>query len=117
MKVRLVPKRLQSPDGDRAKVYAYEKALDWLSLDPSSAYRGMEGAMKMGEDIFNDYNDDGKFEISKTRNDRGVEMTVNYTPPVSNRVEIKPDSVILYQTTQLPGNTGSVETRTAVPTQ
>lgn len=114
-KTALRPRRLPAFAAGAQQVYAYENALDWFSLDPFSPYRGWDGAKRIAAELFADYNDDGKLTLAQFTNERGVQTTYQYIPPVPARVEVKPDSTIYYQSAPLPGGFGTIESRTAVP--
>jgi len=91
-------------------VYAYEAALDWLSLDPHSPYRGWDGVKKIADELWDDYNDDGGITLGATRTESNGERKVSFEPNLP-RVEVKADSVIV--TTKVPVPGGSIVHRHA----
>lgn len=115
MRVQLAPRRMPAYAGaEQGRVYAYEAARNWFSLDPNSPYRGPEGAKRIANSLFNDYNDDGKFTLASGSVSDRASMTVKYIPPISARVETRADSTIYYKTQQLPGGAGAIESRLAI---
>ncbi len=112
MKTELVKNRPPPYEAAAGMVYAYEAALDWLSLDPQSPYRGWEGTKRIAKELWDDYNADGGIDIVSARTSNEGEVKLSFEPAVP-RVEVKDDSVIV--TTKMPVPGGSIVQRHAEP--
>ena len=113
MKTKLTkPPSHPHPSQGTGRIYAYERVLDWFSLDPSSPYRGWDGAKKMAQELYNDFSDDGKIGLGKHGTPTRGEVTYSFVPSAP-RVHVTPDSVITYASVPVLG--GSIERRNAEP--
>ncbi|GEM_PF-2371001 len=114
------------PHGTRSrklgKVYAYEESerikqdrARMTALEFKIAHPNYSQSM----DLLGDYNDDGMVKVADYGAD--VNVTHHYQPP-GPRIENKPDSIIVYDTTPIGAvvgplgvNAGSIVTRVAIP--
>ena len=107
-------------DGAIGNVCAYEFEepdsirQDREQLSPAE-FRVAHPSYSMTGMLFNDYNDDGKFNLGTRRSEEGVEYSAKYIPPGNVRIELKPDSLITTTTLPVPGGLGSIEVRRAAP--
>lgn len=110
MKAELVKRRPSPYVAAEGVVYAYEAALDWLSLDPQSPYRGWEGTKRVARELWDDFNSDGNIDLIKLESPGNGEQRVSFEP-AGPRVEVTQDSVIV--TTKVPVPGGSIVHRHA----
>jgi len=113
MPTRLTKPPATSPSaGAMGGVYAYESAIDWLSLDPHSKYRGLDGLKRMWREFSDDFNKDGKVGLGAIDAGPNGRLTVDYVP-ATPRIQVRADSIIT--TTSVPAPGGCLEFRHAAP--